>query len=173
MARRTHGRLIRPPVRTKMWIGSGVGRTVITASTKSFISSLSGGALLLRPFTILRTRMLVALFTDQEAGDEGPFGSYGKIVVTDTAAALGVTAIPNPGSTSGDPEASWFVHQTLWMQFNLVGAATAVSSPNAWVIDSKSMRKVGPDDDVVGMYTDESGVGSFLTTQGRMLIQLH
>ena len=119
--------------------------------------------------------MLISLWSDQEAADEGPFGSYGRIVVTETAAGVGVTAIPDPSSTGGDPDADWFVHQTCWNQIFVIGAISAavVSSPANWTVDSKAMRKVGPDDDIVSMYTDDSGVGSFLTTQGRMLIQLH
>ena len=175
MARRSRSRFVRPPVRTKMWIGAGVGRSTITASSKTFVASLSAGALLLRPFTILRTRMLISLFSDQEAADEGPFGSYGRIVVTDTAASVGVTAIPDPGSTTGDPDADWHVHQPVWQQLFIIGAISAVvtSGPTNWIVDSKAMRKVGPDDNIVSMYSDESGVGSFLTTQGRTLIQLH
>ena len=174
MARR-HRSFVRPAPRTKIWIGSGVGRSTIVASSKTFVSSLSAGALLLRPFTVLRTRMLISLFSDQEAADEGAFGSYGKIVVTEQAASVGVTAIPDPGSTTGDPDSDWFVHQTAWNALQIIGAISAaiVSSPSNWTVDSKAMRKVGPDDDIVSMYKDESGVGSFLTTQGRMLIQLH
>ena len=176
MARRAaRGRFVRPNPRTKMWIGAGVGRTTIVAGSKQFISSLSAGALLLRPFTILRTRMLISFFSDQEAADEGPFGSYGRIVVTDTAAAVGVTAIPDPGSTTGDPDAGWFVHQPVWTQLQIIGGISAaiVSSPNSYVVDAKAMRKVGPDDNIVSMFSEEAGVGAFLTTQGRMLIQLH
>ena len=175
MARRHTRGFVRPAPRTKMWIGAGVGRTVIVASAKSLISTLSAGALLLRPFTILRTRQLVSWFTDQEAADEGPFGAYGKIVVTEQASSVGVTAVPSPGTIAGTPEADWFVHQNVWTQFVVIGAisASVVSSPNSYEVDSKAMRKVGPEDDVVSMFQEEAGVGGFLTTQGRMLIQLH
>ena len=108
MARRSRS-FSRPPPRTKMWIGAGVGDTVISAATKSLISILSAGALFLRPFTILRTRMLIYWVSDQQTGTEQSFGTYGRIVVTDTAAALGVTAIPDPSVFAGDPEASWLV----------------------------------------------------------------
>ena len=175
MARRS-SRFIRPPARTKQWIGNGVARTTIVGGAKTLVASLSAGAFLLRPFTILRTRLLICWFTDQEAADEGPFGEYGQIVVTDTAAAIGVTAVPDPSSISGDSEAAWHVHQGVWTQFLNVGAgndAAAVSSPTNWTIDSKSMRKVGPDDNVVDMFTEDAGIGGFFTILGRQLIQLH
>ncbi len=118
--------------------------------------------------------MMISLWSDQEASDEDPFGSYGKIVVTDTASGIGVTAIPDPGVTTGDPDADWFLHQVAWNQMTASGTlGIVVSGPANWQIDSKAMRKVGPTDDIVSMYKDESGVGSLLTTQGRMLIQLH
>ena len=176
MARRgARGHFTRPPARTKIWIGSGVGRSTIVASTKTFVSSLSAGALLLRPFTILRTRMLISWWSDQETADEGPFGSYGKIVVTDQAVSVGVTALPDPGTTTGNPEQDWYVAMQVWMQVQIAGTISAAynSSPNAWITDSKAMRKVGPSDDIAGMFKEEAGVGGFLTTQGRMLIQLH
>jgi len=41
------------------------------------------------------------------------------------------------------------------------------------VIDSKAMRKVGPNQDIAGMFSSESNAGALLTIQGRLLIQLH
>ncbi len=174
MAHRRSSRFIRPAPRTKMWIGSGVGVTTLTASTKALISTLSAGALLLRPFTILRVHMDILYASDQDTATETPRGSYGKIVVTDTAAALGVTAIPDPSSTSGDPEAGWFVHQTMSYRINSQNAGFfGVDVGHYYTIDSKAMRKVGPDDDIVAMFTQDASVGGLLITQGRTLIQLH
>ena len=172
MARRsTRARFIRPPARTKMWIGSGVGGTVLAGNTLALVSTLSGGALLLRPFTIMRTRMDLLFHSDQQAADETPHGSYGKLVVTDTAAALGVTALPNPSGINGDPEAAWFVWQAMSSAFL---SSTEIGGEGwHYVIDSKSMRKVGPDDDVVTLVDMQDGAGANLVSNGRMLIQLH
>ena len=174
MARRHATRFIRPVPRTKMWIGSGVGVTMLTASTKHLVSTLSAGALLLRPFTILRTHMQLLFESDQSTVGELPFGAYAKIIVTDTAAAIGVTAVPDPSLISGDPEAGWFISQPLICRtFGIVTAGFDGNSGHQYTIDSKSMRKVGPDDNIVGMATLDSAVGANLTTIGRMLIQLH
>ncbi len=117
--------------------------------------------------------MLISWTTDQEAADEGPFGVYGEIVVTEQAAAIGVTAIPDP-SDQVDPDADWFVYQPVWTQFvTTAGGGISLSSPNNWTVDSKAMRKVGPDDQQLGMFSEDSGVGGFLTTYGRFLLQLH
>ena len=173
MARR-RTQFVRPPARTKMWIGQGVGLTTITASVDAVIFTLSAGALLLRPFTILRTRMVCNFQSDQQATTERPQGDFGLIVVTDTAAALGTTAVPDPSSTDGDPDAAWFVHQPMIGAFIGLSAVGFESQAGVqYEIDSKSMRKVGPNDDVVGVFSETGGAGALLTTRGRMLLQLH
>ncbi len=173
MARR-HTRFIRPPARTKMWIGAGVGETVISSASITLLGTLSAGALLLRPFTILRTRMDILYCSDQVTASETARGGIGSIVVTDTAAGIGVTAIPDPSGVTGDPEADWFVHQ---MMSTRLGLATSVGFDGAmgvhYVIDSKAMRKVGPDDDVATQFSQDSSTGALLITGGRRLIQLH
>ncbi len=174
MARRSRSRFVRPPARTVMWIGAGIGSASIVASADALISSLSAGALLLRPFTVMRTRMMIGFSSDQIAVQERPQGTYGKIVVTETAAALGTTAIPDPSTVDGDPEASWFVSQDVMNQFEFsTAAAWQSAAENQYTVDSKAMRKVGPDDDIVGMFSETGGFGAILTTRGRMLIQLH
>ena len=175
MARsRSRARFVRPAPRTKMWIGAGVGSTALAASTKILVSTLSAGALLLRPFTVLRTRQLIAYRSDQSSAAEAPFGSYGKVVVTSTAAGIGVTAVPNPSGIDGDPEADWFVWQAMShiVQFQ-TGSGFTFGGSSQYVIDSKAMRKVGPDDDIVSMFDQQAAVGATLVSNGRMLIQLH
>ena len=177
MARR-RSRFIRPAPRTKMWIGSGVGGTAVAANAKALVSILSAGALLLRPFTILRTHMLISARSDQFTAIESVRASYGEIVVTDTAAAIGATAVPDPSGISGDPEADWYVWQAIDFQFFIDingtdGIGVDGSNGVTYVVDSKAMRKVGPDDDVVAMISNESAVGFSLGTNGRQLIQLH
>ena len=177
MARR-RARFVRSAPRTKMWIGQGVGETSVGASAKVFVSSLSAGALFLRPFTILRTHMLITVYSDQSTAIETTFGAFGKIVVTDTAAAIGVTAVPDPSGIAGDPEADWYVWQALQNRFfiDIDGAAGVGVDSRAsqqYVIDSKAMRKVGPDDNEVSMVSNDAAVGFILTTIGRQLIQLH
>ncbi len=179
MARRVQrARFTRPTPRTKMWIGTGVGQTSIASSAKVLVATLSAGALLLRPFTILRTHMLLQVRTDQGTAIETVIASLGKTVVTDTAAALGVTAVPDPSAISGDPEADWYLWQaivnTFWIDINGTdGIGVDGNLGVQYMIDSKAMRKVGPDDDVVIVVSNDSAVGFVMVTQGRMLIQLH
>ncbi len=165
---------IRPAKKTVIWIGAGVGIVTVVASAVQLVSSLSAGALLLRPFTVLRTRMLIAWDSDQSTANEDPQGDYGKIVVSENAAAAGAASIPDPSSVDGDPDADWFVHQPVQSRFSLKTAVGFESNAGVqWTIDSKAKRKVGADDDIVSMVSETGGHGAFLYTRGRMLIQLH
>ena len=118
--------------------------------------------------------MIISLESDQSTASERPQGDYGMMVVTENAAALGSTAVPDPSSTDGDPDADWFVHQPVMLS-HLLKTAVGYASPtgNLWAIDSKAMRKVGANDDVVGMFSETAGVGAIIVTRGRQLVQLH
>ena len=95
-------------------------------------------------------------------------------MVTQAASAVGVTAIPNPSGISGDPEAGWFLWQALSTRFVFKsGVGVDGNAGFHYIIDSRSMRKVGSDDDIVAIYDNETGVGASLQTNGRMLVQLH
>jgi len=175
MARRGHSRFIRPAPRTKMWVGHGVGNDTVVASTLTLLGSLSASVLLLRPFTILRTHLEVYYRSDQITATETIFGTLADLVVTETAAALGVTALPNPSPLTGDPEQDWYLYQNVESQFNFASGVgfQGDSMGVHYGIDSKAMRKVGPNDDVVLLFDQEAAVGAEVTTMGRQLIQLH
>ncbi len=157
-----------------MWVGMGVGPFTIPASVKTVVSTLSAGVLALRPFTILRSRMVIGFESDQVAASERPNGTYARIVVTETAAGIGATAVPDPSSTDGDPDAEWYLVQECMQSF-LLGDGTGfiANAMVQYIIDNKSMRKVGPQDNVVAIYSDTGAVGAIITTRGRQLLQLH
>ena len=87
------------------------------------------GALALRPFTILRTRMLIGLKSDQGAATEQQIVSYGKIVVSDDAAAVGLTAFPNPSGISGDPDAGHHAVASRFLMTSSSGRPSGGTSP--------------------------------------------
>jgi len=161
-----------------MWIGSGVGSTFLGGNTKVLVSTLSAGSLLLRPFTILRTHLEVTIRSDQSTAIETIIAALGSIVVTDTAAAIGVTAVPDPSTISGDPEADWFLWTPLLKTFFIDingtdGIGMSGDSQTHYMLDSKAMRKVGPDDNIVTVMSSDAAPGADVITNGRRLIQLH
>ena len=175
MARRfTRSRFVRPAPRTKIWIGAGVGLTTITASAVQVVATLSAGGLLLRPFTILRTRMEVWFGTDQSAAAEDPQGDLGEIIVSDQAVAAGAASIPDPSAIDGDPDADWYIHQPVTISYQILSSVGFVKNlSERYTIDSKAMRKVGANEDSALMFSETGGHGALLYTRGRQLIQLH
>ena len=61
--------------------------------------------------TILRNVGVVGIASDQVAANEFQFGAVGMCLVTDTALALGITAIPDP-VTNGDDDI-WMFYQSF------------------------------------------------------------
>ena len=172
MARR-HRSLIRPAPRTKVWIGAGIAQAAITGGAATLFSSFNSIALALRPFTILRTRMVISIQSDQVSASEFSQGVFSMQIVTDSAVAAGVASIPTPLS---ETEAAYFVYQPWFTNFILLdatGFAEKNGEGNNWLIDSKAQRKVGIDDDVVTIIQVRSATGVNLATEGRMLLQLH
>ena len=172
MARRTRS-VIRPAPRTKVWIGAGIAQVVITGGAATLFSSLNAIALALRPFTILRTRMVISVQSDQVSASEFASGVFSMQVVTDSAVAAGATAVPTPLS---ETEAAYFVYQpwfTNFVRLDATGFQDDNGQGNFWVIDSKAQRKVGLDDDVANIIQVRTATGVNLATEGRILLQLH
>ena len=170
MVRRRHV-FSRPSPRTKIWIGAGGGRDTVTGTTPVLLTSLNAAALALRPFTILRTHLDVSISSDQTAASEFPHGSLARGVFSDTAVAAGIASLPDPLT---DPDASWVVNQGISCQFQFVtGVGFDGNSSHHYLIDSKAMRKVGPNDDLAMIYASFVSDGATLITNGRMLVQLH
>ena len=106
MARRARGCFVRPAPKTKVWIGIAAAEQTLGAGTSTLTSVLNAAALALRPFTILRTRLLLSYMSDQDSTSERPFGAYGEMIVTENASAVGITAIPAP---SVDTDGDWYI----------------------------------------------------------------
>ena len=87
--------------------------------------------------TVLRTRGVISINSDQSAAVERQQGAFGMIVVSEQAFTAGVASLPSPVSQGGNDE--WFVHQSFAQQ-----SAKSLGTgpvPSIW-IDSKAMRKV-------------------------------
>jgi len=109
---RVHRSNIAGPVRDTLWFqGASAQTTIATVSTATLVTSLSAGALAFRPFTVVRTRGVLHLRSDQFANSESQSAAYGRCVVSDQAVAIGVTAVPTPITDNGSD--LWFVYEML------------------------------------------------------------
>ena len=159
--------------RKTFWLaGLHVRSTMSAGSTAILVTSLNAAALALRPFTIVRTRGVFGVISDQVAVTEDAIVAYGETVITDQAVAIGVTAIPTPITDSG---ADWFVFDTSWARLQF---ASAVNVHNEFIalrdIDSKAMRKVDEGQDLVTVIETASiSSGAIVVSFSRTLIKLH
>ena len=173
MARRGHGRFTRPPAKTRLWIGAGVVEKTLVSGASQLLTTLNAAALLLLPFTILRTRLVISYLSDQITQSEFTQGAYGEIVVSESASTVGITAVPTPIE---EPEADFYVFQGMMQSFLLssaVGISEIGGAGSITVVDSKAMRKVGLDDDVVAVFSQRAAFGATIAIEGRQLLQLH
>ena len=95
--------------------------------------------------TVRRTRGVILAHSDQASSFERSAVAFGMIVVTDSALAIGVTAIPGPFTDGSDD--GWFVHEVIaFTDGTLVGGSLSTfpgPSPGyTRTYDSKAMRKV-------------------------------
>jgi len=160
--------------RETLWIAGLFGRdTLASASTAVLAASLNAASLALRPFTIVRVRGVLRLMSDQDAITEDQVAAYGMAVVSDQSAAIGVTAVPTPAADMGSD--LWFVYEALINRVFFRSDTGVSTDPGTFVqFDSKAMRKVNNDQDVVVMKeSDAISDGCILSDQFRMLVKLH
>ena len=159
--------------REMQWVSFAPQRTAFTSNQVTVLGVLNAAALAARPFTLIRTRGWLRIGTDQSANTEAQFCTYGHIVVKETATTAGVASIPTPIT---EATADWHV-------FEMITAGVLVSSATSVLefgfqrgFDSKSMRKVGDDDDIaIVAEAPATGIseGFQLVDAGRVLIKLH
>jgi len=170
MARRvSRPRFIRPAKGKKVWLSGGFAAGAV-ATGKNLLGVLNASALLLRPFTVLRTRLFVNFQSDQLVASENPQGAFGMIVVSDTASGVGITAVPGPVSNT---DAAWLVYEGLISPFVFV-SAIGFQEPVGQniVVDSKAMRKVGHDDDLIQVVEIRGADDAIVSIEGRILVEV-
>ena len=163
--------VVRAPRRLTRWGLIIPFTTTQTAAGGELNASLTAIALAQRPFTIVRTYLEVLITSDQQAASEIQVGAIGMAVVSDQAVAAGTASIPTP-VTDGDSDL-FFVHQFLQSALTTFGAGSTTEL-SRYHIDSKAMRKVNSDSDMI-ITTELSAIGSgiVLVVSGRFLIKLH
>ncbi len=156
--------------RESLWLFKTVTAVTMTVPGGTVALSLNAAALLLRPFTIVRTHMQIALRSDQSAAIETQVAAIGIAVVSDEAVAVGVTAVPTPVTEAGSD--LWMLHQFIYADESQLTDRTR--SGQFMSLDSKAMRKVIDGQDLVTV-TEMSSVGGgvVMVIGGRTLIKLH
>ena len=154
--RRVFRRGLTAPGRTT-W-GALVGTTANTSVAASSIVFL-GNFSLDNPGineTVMRTRGLLHISSDQAAAEESQIGAFGMCVVTDQALTIGVTALPGPVSDADDD--IWFVWQPI-----VASGAAVLSGRLGWQyeIDSKAMRRIQEGKNVALMIENASASNAF------------
>jgi len=172
MARNRSQRFVRPAPRTMVWFSAGFAPIAI-ASAATLVSSLNAAALLLRPFTIIRTRLAIVYASDQAAASESAQGVLSMQVVSDSAVAAGIASVPTPLT---ETDADYFVYEPVAFSFTFGDATGFVEEQgdgSYHTVDSKAMRKVGLDEDVAMVLQNRAAVGASLGIEGRFLVKLH
>ncbi len=155
--------------RETVWLQFAPTSTTLVSGTATGLFTLNAAALALRPFTIVRTRGLLSLASDQTAAAERQRVGFGISVVSDQASAIGITAVPTPITDMGSD--LWLEYQLLYYEMD----PTNSMGPQfqTYVIDSKAMRRVDISQDVFVSAEQGAAVGGVLQTGFRMLIKLH
>jgi len=139
------------------------------ATGGTILGSLNAAALALRPFTIIRTRLEVAVRSDQAAAIEHQIMGLGVAIVSDEALAVGVTAVPTPITSSSSD--LWLSHQIILGDESALTDRTRAS--RFITVDSKAMRKVEPGQDLaIVSELSSAAQGAIMTVGGRILIKL-
>ena len=150
-----------------------VTATLGTGGTAAITHSLTTEELALRPFTVVRTRGVLHVQSDQTAASEVYNAALGIAVVSAQAEAIGVTAVPTPNA---DRESDlWFLFEEITGQFLFADATGFIEGAGGLIrhFDSKAMRKVEDGQDIVVVIENFFSAGTQVTVSGRMLIKLH
>ena len=161
-------------VRETRWLDIPPTFTALgAAGTAAILASLTAAELALRPFTVVRTRGILAVESDQSAATEIYHASYGLAVVSEQAFAIGVTAVPTPGTDRASD--LWFVYEDVMGLFTFK-SGVGFEEPSSAIkyFDSKAMRKVEDGQDlVVVTEANTNSNGLQIRNAGRILIKLH
>jgi len=157
--------------RLTQWVGSAPITAVAALAANTVVLDQSL-VLLGLPATVIRTRGIITIISDQVGASEAPFGAVGFSVVSDQAQAVGITAIPDPISDSGSD--LFFVHQYFDAPLNVGTAASFANISKTFAFDSKAMRKVSEDQTIVVSVANSSATaGLQYILQFRMLLKVN
>ncbi len=159
-----------------LWIPFALGPTTLASNALTIASSLNAAALAEAPFTVVRARGVITIYSDQSIAAENQEGILGFIVVKNTAVLIGASAVPDPLNEGND---DFFVYQPI--QSQIMRLTSDVTTDGMTEVgktevnfDSKAMRKVDDGADIAIMLRNTSSAFGFVyIITGRMLVKLH
>ena len=132
-------------------------------------ASLLGSFSFEDPFTIIRNRGAVVVGPQAGSADLEVRGAYGAGIVSAEALAIGITAIPHPYRDAD--WSGWMVWRSFAFMLDVTTDIGRLITSQSMEIDSKAMRKVGPNEALV--FVAESQGGAFQIFDGvRTLVKL-
>ncbi len=160
-------------VRESRWFEDVPVQSALSAASTAVIQlSLSAEELALRPFTVVRTRGVLFVRSDQQAATETYQAAVGDCVVSEQALAIGVTAVPTPMTDRGSD--LWYLFEEVAGIFTFGSAVGFIEGGRTKYFDSRAMRKVEDGQDLIRVVeTSSLSSGVFAYTAGRLLIKLH
>jgi len=150
------------------------------SAPQSVVNSIAAGqAAILQTFTpvaggetLIRTRGMFSVGSDQVAATEDYVGAVGLCVVTEQASTVGISAVPQPSTDA--TWGGWLWHQYYGNRFTRIdGTGFHPFSMQEYVMDSKAMRKVGEDERLLFVVENVGAVGVVIFEQFRLLTKLH
>ncbi len=157
--------------RLTQWVGSADISTQVALAAGAAVLDQS---LVLTglPATVVRTRGIITVYSDQTAANEEPFGAIGMCVVSDQALAIGVTAVPTPITDSGSD--LFFLHQYFAAPVKATTDIAFANVSQTYGFDSKAMRKISEDESLIIVVENASATaGLNYLLQFRMLIKVN
>ena len=152
-----------------------------SAAQQSQLTVAAGTAVLAEAFipivggeTVIRTRGMLGISSDQVSSNEVQLGAFGMCIVTAQAVSVGITAIPHPATDAA--WGGWFYHTFLMSELIVLSAAGFDSNfmGQTIVIDSKAMRKVDEDERLVVVIENSSASAGFrIAHSERLLSKVH
>ena len=116
----------------------------------------------------MRSHFSFWLRSDQSAAIETQNAAIGLAVVSDEAAAVGITGVPLPVTASAS--SLWFLYHAI--QADESSFITGIKSGQFNKVDSKAMRKVEVGQDIVVVIENGGvGFGTIVGLSGRLLVK--
>ena len=149
----------RGPRRQVTWISpADQGYLAVGANAKVLMASFDPVATGMEKPTIIRNRGELSVRPTSFASDAGIVGAYGMAIVSDQAAAIGITAIPGP-FTEAEWD-GWLVWHSFSMFLEFGDATGRFMADRAIIVDSKGMRKISDNETLVVVAESQSGAFS-------------